>query len=105
MSDVLVRAPEANDQAPSLSIPSYAGLIRVGVAADAGLSKAPPRLADALEREVAERAAALERGSLAGADPSGGRHTGPRVLLALDFSVQYGIDANHRGKLDMVGIG
>lgn len=60
MFDVLVRAPEANDQGPSLSVSSYTGPIRVGAPADAGLLEAPSRLADALEREIAERAAALE---------------------------------------------
>ncbi|WP_276259658.1 wax ester/triacylglycerol synthase family O-acyltransferase [Haloglomus litoreum] len=60
VSDVLVWAPEANDQGLSLSIFSYAGSIRVGVAADAGLIDEPSKLADALERELEERAAALE---------------------------------------------
>jgi diacylglycerol O-acyltransferase len=60
VSDVLVWAPEANDQGLSLSIFSYAGHIRVGVAADAGLIDEPAKLADALERELEERAAALE---------------------------------------------
>lgn len=60
VSDVLVWAPEANDQGLSLSIFSYAGSIRVGVAADAGLLEEPSRLADALEREIEERAAALD---------------------------------------------
>jgi diacylglycerol O-acyltransferase len=60
VSDVLVWAPEANDQGLSLSIFSYDGSIRVGVAADAGLLDEPSRLADALEEELAERAADLE---------------------------------------------
>jgi WS/DGAT/MGAT family acyltransferase len=53
VSDVLVWAPSANDQGLSLTIFSYDGSIRVGVAADAGLLPEPRALSDALEAEIA----------------------------------------------------
>jgi diacylglycerol O-acyltransferase len=58
VSDVLFWAPEANDVGLSLSIFSYDGSIRVGVAADAGLLDDPAVLADALEAELDEQFAA-----------------------------------------------
>lgn len=54
VSDILFWAPEANDQGLSLSIFSYDGSIRVGVAADAGLLEQPTDLSDALETEIGE---------------------------------------------------
>lgn len=59
VSDIMVWAPEANDIGLSLTIFSYDGGVRVGVAADAGLLDRPAELAEALEREIEERAAAL----------------------------------------------
>jgi diacylglycerol O-acyltransferase len=60
VTDALFWAPEANDQGLSLSIISYDGSVRVGVAGDARLLPEPSKLSDALEAELDEQFGALE---------------------------------------------
>ena len=52
ISDLIFWAPQANDQGLGISIVSYNGRVRIGIAADANLLPEPRLLADAFETEI-----------------------------------------------------
>lgn len=52
VTDIMFWVPQANDQGLGVSIFSYDGGVRVGVAADANLLSEPDRLTDAFEEEI-----------------------------------------------------
>lgn len=53
VTDVMFWVPQGNDQGLGVSIFSYDGRVRLGIAADANLLDEPERLADAFEAEIA----------------------------------------------------
>lgn len=60
VTDVMFWVPQANDQGIGISIFSYDGSVRLGIAADANLIPEPAELASAYERELDQLAEAAE---------------------------------------------
>jgi WS/DGAT/MGAT family acyltransferase len=60
VSDVMFWVPQANDQGIGISIFSYDGGVRVGIAADENLLPEPSELGAAFEREIESLAADIE---------------------------------------------
>lgn len=60
VSDLLFWVPQANDQGIGISIGSYDGSVRLGIAADANLIEDPQEFSDAVEAEIAELVADLD---------------------------------------------
>ena len=60
VTDVMFWVPQANDQGIGISIFSYDGGVRVGIAADGNLLPEPSKLGDAFEREIEALAADIE---------------------------------------------
>jgi diacylglycerol O-acyltransferase len=60
VTDVMFWVPQANDQGIGISIFSYDGGVRVGIAADENLLPEPSKLGDAFEREIESLVADIE---------------------------------------------
>jgi diacylglycerol O-acyltransferase len=60
VTDVMFWVPQANDQGIGISIFSYDGSVRVGIAADENLLSDPARLGEAFEQEIESLAEGIE---------------------------------------------
>lgn len=60
VTDMVFWVPQGNDQGLGISIISYDGSVRIGIAADANLLPEPNHMADAFEREIDELFADLD---------------------------------------------